>query len=83
MQRRKCLILLVYFDWRGLWRTVVNNVMAEGEELGSNLLQVLHRRPTELDGLGNVAGAAPALPPGPKAAKRAILPRGSQNLGWL
>src|ERR1700676_4218881 len=38
--------------------------MAEGEELGSNLLQVLHRRPTELGGLGKVARAAPALPPG-------------------
>ena len=36
--------------------------MAEGEELGSNLLQVLHRRPAELGGLGKVARAAPALP---------------------
>src|SRR5258708_32574966 len=36
--------------------------VAEGEELGSNLLQVLHRRPTELSGLGKVARAAPALP---------------------
>jgi hypothetical protein len=35
--------------------------MAEGEELGSSLLQVLHRRPTELGGLGNVAGAPRAV----------------------
>jgi hypothetical protein len=37
--------------------------LAEGEELGSNLLQVLHRRPTELGGLGEVARAAPSPPP--------------------
>jgi len=39
--------------------------LAEGEELGSNLLQVLHRRPTELGGLGWVAGGGhpTALPP--------------------
>src|SRR3984893_9339904 len=48
--------------------------MAEGEELGSNLLRVLHRRPAELGGLGKVARAAPALPAGPKAAKRAFCP---------
>ena len=60
--------------------------LAEGEELGSNLLQVLHRRPAELGGLGKVAGAAPALPPGPKAAKRLFCPGAtlsSQNPGWL
>jgi hypothetical protein len=49
--------------------------LAEGEELGSNLLQVPHRRPTELGGLGKVAGAPPALP-GSKGRETAILPRG-------
>jgi hypothetical protein len=47
--------------------------MAEGEELESNLLLVLHRRPAELGGLGKVARAGPALP-GPKAAKRPFCP---------
>src|SRR5437762_11845219 len=49
--------------------------LAEGEELGSNLLQVPHRRPAELGGLGKVAGAPPALP-GSKGRETAILPRG-------
>jgi hypothetical protein len=60
--------------------------VAEGEELGSNLLQALHRRPTELGGLGWVAGALPALPPNrrprnsPSALEAAV---SSQNPGWL
>lgn len=49
-------------------------MVAEGEELGSNLLLVLHRRPAELGGLGKVARAGPALPPGPKVAKRLFCP---------
>jgi hypothetical protein len=64
--------------------SVVRSV-AEGEELESNLLRVLHRKPAELGGLGKVARAAPAFPPGPKAAKRPFCPGGpcSQNSGWL
>jgi hypothetical protein len=46
-------------------------MLAEGEELGSNLLQVLHRRPTELGGLGEVARAAQPSP----GCETAILPR--------
>src|SRR6202048_2544565 len=49
--------------------------LAEGEELGSNLLQVLHRRPTELGGLGKVARAAQPSP-GCQGCETAILPRG-------
>lgn len=60
--------------------------LAEGEELGSNLLQVLQRRPTELVGLGWVAGAPPVLPPdrrprnGHSALEATV---SSQNPGWL
>jgi len=50
-------------------------VLAEGEELGSNLLQVLHRRPTELGGLGWVAGALPAPSLRIEGRETAILPR--------
>ena len=49
--------------------------LAEGEELGSNLLQVLHRRPTELGGLGWVAGALPAPSLRIEGRETAILPR--------
>lgn len=52
-----------------------NSVVAEGEELGSNLLQVLHRRPTELGGLGWVAGALPAPSLRIEGRETAILPR--------
>jgi hypothetical protein len=68
------------------WVYAASAKVAEGEELGSNLLQVLHRRPTELGGLGKIARAAPALPPGSKAAKRPFCPGealSSQNSGWL
>jgi hypothetical protein len=60
--------------------------MAEGEELGSNLLQVLHRRPTELGGLGWVGGAIPALPPDRRLRNGHSALEGtvsSQNPGWL
>jgi hypothetical protein len=49
--------------------------LVEGEELGSNLLQVLHRRPTELGGLGWVAGALPAPSLRIEGRETAILPR--------
>jgi hypothetical protein len=52
--------------------------LVEGEELRSNLLQVLHRRPTELGGLGWVAGALPAPPSGSKAAKQPFCPGGDR-----
>ena len=49
-------------------------MVAEGEELESNILRVLHRKPAELGGLGKVARAAPA--PGSAGCETAILPRG-------
>jgi len=60
-------------------------LLAEGEELGSNLLRVLYRRPAELGGLGKVARAAPALPRVQKAAKRPFFPGAAlsgQNPCW-
>jgi hypothetical protein len=50
--------------------------VAEGEELGSNLLQVLHRTPTELGAVDWVAGAPSSPPSGSKAAKRPFCPGG-------
>ena len=46
-------------------------------QMGHSEKQVLHRRPTELGGLGKVAGAPPASPPpDSKGCETAILPRG-------
>jgi len=49
--------------------------VAEGEELGSNLLQVLHHRPTELGGRVR-SQARPQPSPGSQGCETAILPRG-------